>query len=315
MHLVFLIPLCTADEAADFCENIEIDDVIKYDGMFRIFSNNHYWDVRGTHLPLDTPHPQNAKPITGMDSPIDAATDLGEENAFVYFRGANVVFMKNDQTVDRKIELHKFLSLKSQRIERDITITAAWFSPHNRHLFLFAGKRYFEMERKNGTRWTIVHPEDRLIVADFKITYPSIDAAFTIGDKLILFHRNWYFTVPDKDFIYPAAAYAANLAFGSREQQLGLFDTKEGCPMSEETFNHLRANYDSDPGVQSKDEDGKDATNPLKKPAADEADDDQKDDRQIWPYVVLAIIVFLLLLVAIYLICCRTKRQAEPAIS
>ena len=307
-----------------FCWNVQFDDCMTYRGRIRIFSGPFFWDiVPGSQLPLPTPAPADAQELPAMHAYVDAVTETGTGDEFLLFKDDFVFFMKDERTMDKKMKIEEFLFHKKTGHPVD-SIDAAWYNHNSKHLFVFRETHYYEMEMSADGSWKIVYPKERLIVADFKINVQDIDAVFTMNNKGILLKNNWFFTIPDTNFLYPSAAYAASLAMGSKADGSGLFDTKESCSMDETMFADLRHQMDSNYGLVDADEGGKRAmshasadpslpayADPNAKRKSYETGSDVtvvaggSSSRPVWPFIVVVLLVALILIFAVYCIWCR----------
>lgn len=333
LTIIFLLIASTlvhhvlSQDAEPFCSSIPMDDAITYQGKLRIFSGNKYWDVDAGSLPLKTPLLKDGKPVKHN---IDAATDIGEGDQFIYFRKDTVYFMQDQETTTSKMPITEFVF--GSRDHHPIhAIDAAWFNPLTKHLFLFHGDHYYEMEKSSAGKWTLVLPSDRLLVADLKIAVPRIDAAFTVADSLILVRDKWFFALPVANFMFPGVAYAASVALGT--DKVGLFDTRRSCNIDQKTYADLLRRMENEEGLDDVREVGRDsmiyqaasdnqrrtagpATDPAGgSPAAggkqgqDVGKSEKKGKTQIWPYIVVVVLIVVLLVVAVYCIWIR-KRNA-----
>ena len=319
-----------------FCWSIQFDDAIRYQGRLRLFSGDRFWDIEErASLPLQTPVHSEGRSIsqsTKMQGNIDAATELDREgSSFLYIKGQQVYFLRDDQTLEREVSLREFLFAGAKGVRKsrgdeddeEIPIDAAWFSHEANRLFLFSGAKYFELKRRNGSssEWTLVFPADRLIVSDFKINVNNVDAVFTVADQGIMLRKNWFFVLPLQRPLFPATAYGARLAFGSRASGQGLMDTKEACGLTEEMFADLTDLMDQKFGLIDATERGLQSMGSGG--AAGEARDDgegsgtqgpvEAKERSLVPYFVVLALIAVLLAVSVYFICCRKSAAATTA--
>lgn len=323
-----------------FCWNAAIDAAMNFNGQVVIFRGPYYWAIPITdevELPISFPDPLDAKEISfaGIQY-VDAAAELSSpQQGFLLFVEKTVFFVKSlsSEKPWKSMPLEEFVYGSTKEKRKAVSaVDAAWFNHVSQSLLLFIDKEYYEMklipsnskDKMQFSFW-LTHPNFP-ILDDFKINTPDIDAAFSIGRQGILIKHNWFYVIPEEDWVQPSAPYGAELSFGSKAFGTGLFDIQQACQYSTQEFRDLQNRMDQEFGLSDASEEGRfirnirrelefrggDSRDPRdyknKLPPRKGFSDDSVGTSLLWPIIVVTLLV-LGIFVVVGAVMSQNKRQ------